>query len=120
LIVQQEYGKKFGSEDRVNFITDSNAVDASKLDKSQGHIQITVVTSYFEPWEMRERVTYYDQNNNISKSRAINVLCRGVEWNTELSSFFLGQIALCFPLRSPSWAVAKQTSFTSNLRRKQF
>jgi len=31
------------------------------------YIQITSVAPYFEPWEMKDRVTYYDRNYNLNR-----------------------------------------------------
>lgn len=58
------YSKKFGVP--VEILTNSGQVDISKLDKSKCYIQLTSVSPYLEEWELKERVTQYDRNNNIS------------------------------------------------------
>eukprot|EP01114_Cavostelium_apophysatum_P003911 TRINITY_DN1404_c0_g1_i1.p1 TRINITY_DN1404_c0_g1~~TRINITY_DN1404_c0_g1_i1.p1 ORF type:complete len:1840 (+),score=629.05 TRINITY_DN1404_c0_g1_i1:76-5595(+) len=59
------FAQKFKAE--LKIITDSNIVDRSKLDPAVNYIQITSVTAYFEPWEMKDRVTYYDRNYNLNR-----------------------------------------------------
>lgn len=59
------YSARFGA-DQVCLITDSNKVDTEKLDMSKAHIQITFVEPYFPPEEQATRLTYFEQNHNIS------------------------------------------------------
>jgi len=61
------FAQKFKTEDKLKIITDSNAVNREKLDASLAYIQITSVAPYFEPWEMKDRVTYYDRNYNLNR-----------------------------------------------------
>ncbi|XP_050551818.1 dedicator of cytokinesis protein 7 isoform X1 [Spodoptera frugiperda] len=60
------YGARFGA-DNVVIIKDSNIVDASTLDADKAYIQITYVEPYFEPHELRKRVTQYEKNYNIKR-----------------------------------------------------
>ncbi|GBP46866.1 Dedicator of cytokinesis protein 7 [Eumeta japonica] len=60
------YGQRFGPENVV-IIKDSNNVDASTLDPDKAFIQITYVEPYFEPYELRHRVTHYERNFNIKR-----------------------------------------------------
>jgi hypothetical protein len=63
---QNFYVERFGTENVV-IIKDSNAVDMSSLDSEKAYIQITYVEPYFEAYELRHRVTYFDRNFNMSK-----------------------------------------------------
>ncbi|KAM3959107.1 LOW QUALITY PROTEIN: dedicator of cytokinesis [Aphomia sociella] len=60
------YGQRFGPENVV-IIKDSNIVDVSTLDPDKAYIQITYVEPYFEPHELRKRVTHYERNYNIKR-----------------------------------------------------
>ncbi|XP_026738533.1 dedicator of cytokinesis protein 7 isoform X1 [Trichoplusia ni] len=60
------YGARFGV-DNVVIIKDSNIVDLSTLDADKAYIQITYVEPYFEPHELRKRVTQYEKNYNIKR-----------------------------------------------------
>lgn len=52
----------------MQLLTTSADVDVSKLDlDKQCYLQITSVDPYFEPWELKDRVTHYDRSYNISK-----------------------------------------------------
>ena len=61
------YCDKYGKEN-VHIIKNSNIVEQSKLDPSKAYIQITFVEPYFDDYEMRDRVTAFEQNFNISKT----------------------------------------------------
>uniref|UniRef100_A0A224YKV3 Dedicator of cytokinesis protein 7 n=1 Tax=Rhipicephalus zambeziensis TaxID=60191 RepID=A0A224YKV3_9ACAR len=60
------YAERFGS-DYVEVIKDSNMVDVSRLHPEKAYIQITYVEPYFDMYELRERVTYFDKNYNIRR-----------------------------------------------------
>ncbi|XP_067118403.1 dedicator of cytokinesis protein 7 isoform X1 [Centruroides vittatus] len=60
------YSERFGPE-FVEVIKDSNTVDPSKLNSEKAYIQITYVEPYFDMYELRERVTYFDKNYNIKR-----------------------------------------------------
>ncbi|XP_046985251.1 dedicator of cytokinesis protein 7 [Schistocerca americana] len=60
------YAERFGSENIV-IIKDSKSVDLSSLNPEKAYIQITYVEPYFESYEMRYRVTYFDRNFNIKR-----------------------------------------------------
>ncbi|CAH0726332.1 unnamed protein product, partial [Brenthis ino] len=60
------YGQRFGAENVV-IIKDSNVVDVSALDPDKAYIQITYVEPYFEPHELRTRITHYERNYNIKR-----------------------------------------------------
>lgn len=60
------YAERYGAEN-VHVIKDSNAVDTSTLDPDKAYIQITYVEPYFEPYELRHRLTYFDRNFNIKR-----------------------------------------------------
>ncbi|KAL3252390.1 hypothetical protein MRX96_017703 [Rhipicephalus microplus] len=60
------YSERFGS-DYVEVIKDSNMVDVSRLHPEKAYIQITYVEPYFDMYELRERVTYFDKNYNIRR-----------------------------------------------------
>jgi S-adenosylmethionine:diacylglycerol 3-amino-3-carboxypropyl transferase len=66
---QNFYAERFGTQNIV-IIKDSNAVDMSTLDPEKAYIQITYVEPYFEAYELRHRVTYFDRNFNMSKYSA--------------------------------------------------
>ena len=61
------YCDKYGKEN-VSIIKNSNIVEQSKLDPSKAYIQITFVEPYFDDYEMRDRVTAFEQNFNIRKT----------------------------------------------------
>nr|XP_033780870.1 dedicator of cytokinesis protein 8 isoform X2 [Geotrypetes seraphini] len=58
------YGQCFG-EDTVEVIKDSAPVDKRKLDPNKAYIQITFVEPYFDEYEMKDRVTYFEKNFNL-------------------------------------------------------
>ncbi|KAJ7422861.1 hypothetical protein BTVI_12105 [Pitangus sulphuratus] len=60
------YGQCFG-EDAVEVIKDSAPVDRRKLDPNKAYIQITFVEPYFDEYEMKDRVTYFEKNFNICR-----------------------------------------------------
>ncbi|KAM5192638.1 dedicator of cytokinesis protein 8 [Mantella aurantiaca] len=60
------YGNCFG-EDAVEVIKDSTPVDKSKLDPNKAYIQITFVEPYFEEYEMKYRMTYFEKNYNLRR-----------------------------------------------------
>uniref|UniRef100_A0A8C4QLC5 Dedicator of cytokinesis 7 n=1 Tax=Eptatretus burgeri TaxID=7764 RepID=A0A8C4QLC5_EPTBU len=60
------YAERFG-EEFVEVIKDSNPVDRNKLDPNKACIQITYVEPYFDMYEMKQRVTYFDKNYNIRR-----------------------------------------------------
>ncbi|XP_072260292.1 dedicator of cytokinesis protein 8 isoform X2 [Pyxicephalus adspersus] len=60
------YGNCFG-EDAVEVIKDSTPVNKSKLDPNKAYIQITFVEPYFEEYEMKYRMTYFEKNYNLRR-----------------------------------------------------
>ncbi|XP_013181338.1 PREDICTED: dedicator of cytokinesis protein 7 isoform X1 [Papilio xuthus] len=60
------YGSRFGA-DNVVIIKDSNTVDPATLEPDKAYIQITYVEPYFEPHELRKRITHYERNYNIKR-----------------------------------------------------
>ncbi|KFV97558.1 Dedicator of cytokinesis protein 8, partial [Fulmarus glacialis] len=60
------YGQCFG-EDAVEVIKDSAPVDRRKLDPNKAYIQITFVEPYFDEYEMKDRVTYFEKNFNLCR-----------------------------------------------------
>ncbi|XP_041359192.1 dedicator of cytokinesis protein 7-like isoform X2 [Gigantopelta aegis] len=60
------YGDRFGY-DVLHMIKDSNTVEKEKLDPNKAYIQITYVEPYFDMYEFRERITYFDKNYNIRR-----------------------------------------------------
>ncbi|NXC18034.1 DOCK8 protein, partial [Corythaeola cristata] len=60
------YGQCFG-EDAVEVIKDSAPVDKRKLDPNKAYIQITFVEPYFDEYEKKDRVTYFEKNFNLSR-----------------------------------------------------
>ncbi|XP_028159406.1 dedicator of cytokinesis protein 7-like [Ostrinia furnacalis] len=60
------YGARFGTENVV-IIKDSNIVDVTTLEPDKAYIQITYVEPYFEPHELRKRVTHFERNFNIKR-----------------------------------------------------
>ncbi|XP_056388863.1 dedicator of cytokinesis protein 7 isoform X17 [Hyla sarda] len=60
------YGERFG-EDALEVIKDSNPVDKCKLDANKAFIQITYVEPYFDTYEMKDRITYFDKNYNLRR-----------------------------------------------------
>ncbi|NXG40960.1 DOCK8 protein, partial [Psilopogon haemacephalus] len=60
------YGQCFG-EDVVEVIKDSAPVDKRKLDPNKAYIQITFVEPYFDEYEMKDRVTYFEKNFKLCR-----------------------------------------------------
>ncbi|KAK2489971.1 hypothetical protein MC885_012071 [Smutsia gigantea] len=60
------YSQCFGAE-FVEVIKDSAPVDKSKLDPNKAYIQITFVEPYFDEYEMKDRVTYFEKNFNLRR-----------------------------------------------------
>ncbi|XP_012734020.1 dedicator of cytokinesis protein 7 isoform X2 [Fundulus heteroclitus] len=62
--LEEFYSERFGDE-VVEIIKDSNPVDKSKLDANKAYLQITYVEPYFDTYELKERITYFDKNYNL-------------------------------------------------------
>ncbi|XP_063106362.1 dedicator of cytokinesis protein 8 isoform X2 [Cavia porcellus] len=60
------YGQCFGAE-FVEVIKHSAPVDKTKLDPNKAYIQITFVEPYFDEYEMKDRVTYFEKNFNLRR-----------------------------------------------------
>lgn len=60
------YSDRFG-EGVVHIVKDSNPVDRESLDSAKAYIQITYVEPYFDLYEYRTKVTYFERNNNIKR-----------------------------------------------------
>ncbi|XP_077331125.1 dedicator of cytokinesis protein 8 isoform X1 [Lithobates pipiens] len=60
------YGNCFG-EDAIEMIKDSTPVNKSKLNPNKAYIQITFVEPYFEEYEMKYRMTYFEKNYNLRR-----------------------------------------------------
>uniref|UniRef100_A0A672GK90 Dedicator of cytokinesis 6 n=1 Tax=Salarias fasciatus TaxID=181472 RepID=A0A672GK90_SALFA len=61
--LEEFYSERFG--DVVKIIKDSNPVDKTKLDPNKAYLQITYVEPFFDTYEMKERITYFDKNYNL-------------------------------------------------------
>ncbi|CAH1775987.1 unnamed protein product, partial [Owenia fusiformis] len=57
---------RFGCEN-VEMIQDSKTVEREKLNPEKAYIQITYVEPYFDSYEYRERLTYFERNYNIKR-----------------------------------------------------
>ncbi|CAH2294063.1 dedicator of cytokinesis 8 isoform X1 [Pelobates cultripes] len=66
IIIKGFYGQCFG-EDAVVVIKDSIPVDKSKLDPAKAYIQITFVEPYFEDYEMKYRMNYFEKSYNLRR-----------------------------------------------------
>ncbi|XP_073510331.1 dedicator of cytokinesis protein 6 isoform X7 [Phyllobates terribilis] len=62
--LEEFYTEQFG-EGTVQVVKDSNPVDKTKLDPNKAYIQITYVEPYFDTYELKDRVTYFDKNYNL-------------------------------------------------------
>ncbi|XP_030052865.1 dedicator of cytokinesis protein 6 isoform X2 [Microcaecilia unicolor] len=62
--LEEFYSERFGDE-MVEIIKDSNPVDKAKLDSNKAYIQITYVEPFFDTYELKDRVTYFDKNYNL-------------------------------------------------------
>ncbi|KAM4677332.1 dedicator of cytokinesis protein 6 isoform 2-T2 [Discoglossus pictus] len=62
--LEEFYSERFG-EGTVQVVKDSNPVDKTKLDPNKAYIQITYVEPYFDTYEFKDRVTYFDKNYNL-------------------------------------------------------
>ncbi|XP_056870057.1 dedicator of cytokinesis protein 7-like isoform X1 [Takifugu flavidus] len=62
--LEEFYSEQFG-DDVVKIIKDSNPVDKNKLDPNKAYLQITYVEPFFDTYELKERVTYFDKNYNL-------------------------------------------------------
>lgn len=60
------YSQCFGTE-FVEVIKDSAPVDKTKLDPNKAYIQITFVEPYFDEYEMKDRLTYFEKNFNLRR-----------------------------------------------------
>ncbi|RUS71322.1 hypothetical protein EGW08_020919, partial [Elysia chlorotica] len=60
------YKERFGAES-VEIIKDSNTVERDKLDPEKAYIQITYVEPYFDLYEYKERITYFDKNYKLKR-----------------------------------------------------
>uniref|UniRef100_A0A8C4T3H7 Dedicator of cytokinesis 6 n=2 Tax=Erpetoichthys calabaricus TaxID=27687 RepID=A0A8C4T3H7_ERPCA len=62
--LEEFYAERFGDE-MIEIIKDSNPVDKAKLDPNKAYIQITYVEPFFDTYELKDRVTYFDKNYNL-------------------------------------------------------
>ncbi|XP_053318481.1 dedicator of cytokinesis protein 6 isoform X2 [Spea bombifrons] len=62
--LEEFYAQRFG-EGNVVVVKDSNHVDKTKLDPNKAYIQITYVEPFFDTYELKDRVTYFDKNYNL-------------------------------------------------------
>ncbi|XP_047215228.1 dedicator of cytokinesis protein 7-like isoform X5 [Girardinichthys multiradiatus] len=62
--LEEFYSERFG-DDGVEIIKDSNPVGKSKLDPNKAYLQITYAEPYFDTYELKERITYFDKNYNL-------------------------------------------------------
>ncbi|XP_053147840.1 dedicator of cytokinesis protein 6 isoform X4 [Hemicordylus capensis] len=62
--LEEFYVERFGDE-MVEIIKDSNPVDKAKLDPNKAYIQLTYVEPFFDTYELKDRVTYFDKNYNL-------------------------------------------------------
>ncbi|XP_028841094.1 dedicator of cytokinesis protein 7 isoform X2 [Denticeps clupeoides] len=62
--LEEFYAERFG-DDMVEIIKDSNPVDKNKLDPNKAYLQITYVEPFFDTYELKERITYFDKNYNL-------------------------------------------------------
>uniref|UniRef100_A0A4W6BUH0 Dedicator of cytokinesis 6 n=1 Tax=Lates calcarifer TaxID=8187 RepID=A0A4W6BUH0_LATCA len=62
--LEEFYSERFGDE-VVEIIKDSNPVYKNKLDPNKAYLQITYVEPYFDTYELKERITYFDKNYNL-------------------------------------------------------
>uniref|UniRef100_A0A3Q3R0N4 Dedicator of cytokinesis 6 n=1 Tax=Monopterus albus TaxID=43700 RepID=A0A3Q3R0N4_MONAL len=62
--LEEFYSESFGDE-VVEIIKDSSPVDKTKLDLNKAYLQITYVEPYFDTYELKERITYFDKNYNL-------------------------------------------------------
>ncbi|XP_060697150.1 dedicator of cytokinesis protein 8 isoform X2 [Hemiscyllium ocellatum] len=60
------YGQCFGDA-AVEVIKDSSPVEKGKLDPNKAYIQITFVEPFFDDYEMKDRVTYFEKNFNLRR-----------------------------------------------------
>ncbi|KAB0406725.1 hypothetical protein E2I00_001547, partial [Balaenoptera physalus] len=60
------YSQCFGAE-FVEVIKDSAPVDKTKLDPNKAYIQITFVEPYFDEYEMKDRLTYFEKNFDLRR-----------------------------------------------------
>uniref|UniRef100_A0A3Q3LNV2 Dedicator of cytokinesis 6 n=1 Tax=Labrus bergylta TaxID=56723 RepID=A0A3Q3LNV2_9LABR len=62
--LEEFYSERFG-DDVVEIIKDSNPVDKNKMDPNKAYLQITYVEPFFDTYELKERITYFDKNYNL-------------------------------------------------------
>ncbi|KAM6957051.1 dedicator of cytokinesis protein 7 [Aplochiton taeniatus] len=62
--LEEFYSERFG-DDNVEIIKDSSPVDRNKLDPNKAYLQITYVEAFFDTYELKERITYFDKNYNL-------------------------------------------------------
>uniref|UniRef100_A0A670ZXG4 Dedicator of cytokinesis 6 n=1 Tax=Pseudonaja textilis TaxID=8673 RepID=A0A670ZXG4_PSETE len=62
--LEEFYAERFGHE-MVEIIKGSNPVDKTKLDPNKAYIQLTYVEPFFDTYELKDRVTYFDKNYNL-------------------------------------------------------
>uniref|UniRef100_A0A3Q3E2Q1 Dedicator of cytokinesis 6 n=1 Tax=Hippocampus comes TaxID=109280 RepID=A0A3Q3E2Q1_HIPCM len=62
--LEEFYSERYGDE-VVEIIKDSNPVDKNKLDANKAYLQITYVEPFFDTYELKERITYFDKNYNL-------------------------------------------------------
>ncbi len=90
-VLQKFYSDRFG-EERVHMIKDSNTVERERLDPEAAYIQITYVEPYFDLYEEKDRITYFDKNDNIREYLRVGFVqcaCVCVEVTKEAGGMFV-------------------------------
>jgi hypothetical protein len=59
------YSRKLGTT--ITMITTSGDVEVKKLEPDNCYMQLTHVSPYFDDWELKQRKTDYERNNNIGR-----------------------------------------------------
>uniref|UniRef100_A0A8C8SQD4 Dedicator of cytokinesis 6 n=1 Tax=Pelusios castaneus TaxID=367368 RepID=A0A8C8SQD4_9SAUR len=62
--LEEFYAERFG-DDLVEIIKDSNPVDKARLDPNKAYIQLTYVEPFFDTYELKDRVTYFEKNYDL-------------------------------------------------------
>eukprot|EP00123_Amoebidium_parasiticum_P017601 comp23911_c1_seq1/m.42132 comp23911_c1_seq1/g.42132 ORF comp23911_c1_seq1/g.42132 comp23911_c1_seq1/m.42132 type:complete len:1683 (-) comp23911_c1_seq1:637-5685(-) len=60
------YSAKFG-QGKFEVIQESGDIEPDQLDPAKGYAQITFVEPYFDEFEDKNRITYFEKNTNIKK-----------------------------------------------------
>lgn len=95
-------------------IKDSNPVDVPKLNADKAYIQITYVEPYFDVSELRQRVTIFEKNFNLSMKSYHDLEKKNKKKDLADVSVFFSDFREVYVRHSfhPGWPSSRRSAWT--------